>query len=175
MQSFLSALQSLAHDTVPKHLSSRLAIYSETLDPRSPASELVSRTRDYPLRNLALAFEYPNWTYGYGIGNHRLECNTWLALCTLLLCALGWKMGTVNSCSNSASWAWSSGSLWRLNIYFSLGESLKSKRVTLVSACIRDFLVLVPARFSHKLLRIHSLSRFCNEHVLLVLWAYYAV
>jgi hypothetical protein len=56
----------------PDQLSSRIAIYSETLDPRSPTSELVSRSRDYPLQNFLLAFEYPNWPYGYGIGTSSL-------------------------------------------------------------------------------------------------------
>jgi hypothetical protein len=56
----------------PEQLSSRLAIYSETLDPRSPSSELVSRTTDYPLQNLLLAFDYPRWPYGYGIGTSSL-------------------------------------------------------------------------------------------------------
>ena len=56
----------------PEQLSSRLAIYSETLDPTSPASELLSRSRDYPLQNFLLAFEYPNWPYGYGIGTASL-------------------------------------------------------------------------------------------------------
>ena len=37
----------------PDQLASRIAIYSETLDPRSPTSELVSRSRDYPLQNPA--------------------------------------------------------------------------------------------------------------------------
>jgi hypothetical protein len=56
----------------PEQLSSRLAIYSETLDPRSPSSELVSRSTDYPLQNLLLAFDYPQWPYGYGIGTSSL-------------------------------------------------------------------------------------------------------
>jgi hypothetical protein len=56
----------------PEQLSSRLAIYSETLDPTSPASELLSRTGDYPLQNILLAFEYPRWPYGYGIGTSSL-------------------------------------------------------------------------------------------------------
>jgi hypothetical protein len=56
----------------PEQLSSRLAIYSETLNPSSPASELVSRSRDYPMQNLLLAFEYPLWPYGYGIGTTSL-------------------------------------------------------------------------------------------------------
>jgi hypothetical protein len=56
----------------PEQLSSRLAIYSETLDPTSPASELYSRSGNYPLRNFLLAFDYPNWPYGYGIGTASL-------------------------------------------------------------------------------------------------------
>jgi hypothetical protein len=54
--------------TYPEALLNRLAVYSETLDPRSPASELLHRTRDYPLANLMAAFTYPRWPYGYGIG-----------------------------------------------------------------------------------------------------------
>jgi O-antigen ligase len=56
----------------PEQLSSRLAIYSETLDPTSPASELFSRAGNYPLQNLLLTFGYPNWPYGYGIGTTSL-------------------------------------------------------------------------------------------------------
>jgi hypothetical protein len=58
--------------TFPDALLSRLAVYSETLDPRSPASELVHRTRDYPLANFLAAFDYPRWPYGYGIGTMSL-------------------------------------------------------------------------------------------------------
>jgi hypothetical protein len=54
--------------TYPEALLNRLAVYSETLDPRSPTSELVHRTRDYPLANLIGAFDSPRWPYGYGIG-----------------------------------------------------------------------------------------------------------
>ncbi|MGA3200273.1 MAG: hypothetical protein ABSD89_12860 [Halobacteriota archaeon] len=56
----------------PEQLASRLAIYSETLDPTSPASELLSRSGNYPLQNLLLAFDYPKWPYGYGIGTSSL-------------------------------------------------------------------------------------------------------
>ena len=56
----------------PQELSSRLAIYSETLDPRSPTSELFSRSGNYSLQNLLQAFEYQNWPYGYGIGTASL-------------------------------------------------------------------------------------------------------
>ncbi len=56
----------------PDQVGSRLAIYSETLLLSSPASELVTRTRDYPLENLLKAFGYPRWPYGYGIGTCSL-------------------------------------------------------------------------------------------------------
>jgi hypothetical protein len=56
----------------PEQLSSRLAIYSETLDPTNPASELFTRSGNYPLQNLLQAFEYPKWPYGYGIGTSSL-------------------------------------------------------------------------------------------------------
>jgi hypothetical protein len=56
----------------PEALGSRLAIYSETLMPNSPASELVNRTQTYPLQQLAFAFEHPRWPYGYGIGTCTL-------------------------------------------------------------------------------------------------------
>lgn len=56
----------------PETLGSRLAIYDETLNPSSPASELVFRTRDYPLKNFLQAFESDRWPYGYGIGTASL-------------------------------------------------------------------------------------------------------
>lgn len=56
----------------PEAFVNRLAIYSETLDPRSPTSELVHRSRDYPLRNFLAAFDYERWPYGYGIGTISL-------------------------------------------------------------------------------------------------------
>jgi hypothetical protein len=52
----------------PEALGSRSAIYSETLMPNSPASELVNRTQVYPIKQLELAFEHPRWPYGYGLG-----------------------------------------------------------------------------------------------------------
>ena len=54
--------------TYPDAFIGRLTVYSETLDPRSSASELVHRSRDYPLANFLAAFDYPQWPYGYGIG-----------------------------------------------------------------------------------------------------------
>ena len=56
----------------PEELGSRLSIYSETLMPNSPTSELVHRTRDYPLQQLEYAFTFPLWPYGYGIGTCTL-------------------------------------------------------------------------------------------------------
>jgi len=52
----------------PQELGSRMAIYSETLMPNSPASELINRTQTYPLQQLGYAFDYPRWPYGYGLG-----------------------------------------------------------------------------------------------------------
>lgn len=58
--------------TFPDALLGRLAVYSETLSPNSPASELVHRTKDYPLQNFLGAFTYDRWPYGYGIGTTAL-------------------------------------------------------------------------------------------------------
>jgi hypothetical protein len=56
----------------PDQVASRLAIYDETLSLDSPASELIHRTRDYPLKNFMMAFEHERWPYGYGIGTATL-------------------------------------------------------------------------------------------------------
>lgn len=56
----------------PDALLGRLAVYSETLSPDSPTSELTYRARDYPLRNFVAAFTYERWPYGYGIGTTAL-------------------------------------------------------------------------------------------------------
>jgi hypothetical protein len=58
--------------TFPDAFLSRLAIYQETLDPSSAASELGNRTWDYPLQNFMGAFNYPRWPVGYGIGTTAL-------------------------------------------------------------------------------------------------------
>lgn len=58
--------------TYPDAFLNRLAVFSETLDPRSPSSELVHRVHDYPLRNFLAAFDYERWPYGYGIGTTSL-------------------------------------------------------------------------------------------------------
>jgi hypothetical protein len=56
----------------PEALLSRVAFYTETLTPGGSASELQSRTWDYPLRNFLGAFGYDRWPYGYGIGTTSL-------------------------------------------------------------------------------------------------------
>jgi hypothetical protein len=56
----------------PEAFVNRLKVYSETLDPRSPANELMHRTRDYPLANFLGAFDSPRWPYGFGIGTASL-------------------------------------------------------------------------------------------------------
>jgi hypothetical protein len=63
---------SLLMVTFPDALLGRLAVYSETIDPRSASSELMHRARDYPLRNFLGAFDYDRWPYGYGIGTTAL-------------------------------------------------------------------------------------------------------
>jgi hypothetical protein len=59
----------------PESLGPRLAIYSETLMPNSSKSDLVNRTRTYPMKQLGYAFDNPRWPYGYGLGT----------------CTLGWQ------------------------------------------------------------------------------------
>jgi len=56
----------------PQEVGSRLAIYTETLSPYSPRSELGFRSWEYPLRNFVAAFDYPRWPYGYGVGTASL-------------------------------------------------------------------------------------------------------
>ena len=56
----------------PEQVGSRVAIYSETLNPYSTASELAYRTREYPLKNFLAAFDTPRWSTGYGTGTASL-------------------------------------------------------------------------------------------------------
>ena len=56
----------------PEEVSSRVAIYTETLSPYSSQSELGFRSQTYPLENFIAAFRYPRWPYGYGIGTASL-------------------------------------------------------------------------------------------------------
>ena len=69
----LGGLSILAMAVVfPDEVGSRVAIYSETLNPYSTASELAYRTREYPLQNFLAAFDTPRWTIGYGTGTASL-------------------------------------------------------------------------------------------------------
>jgi len=56
----------------PKSIGASWAFYSETLSPTSSASELRSRTWDYPLTNLMIAVHHPRWLYGDGTGTASL-------------------------------------------------------------------------------------------------------
>jgi len=55
----------------PEALLSRVAFYTETLSPGG-ASQLQTRSWDYPLSNFLGAFGYERWPYGYGIGTLSL-------------------------------------------------------------------------------------------------------
>jgi len=56
----------------PKEAGSRMAFYTETLSPNSSASELQSRSWDYPVKNFLLAFTNANWVLGNGTGTASL-------------------------------------------------------------------------------------------------------
>jgi hypothetical protein len=56
----------------PKEVGSRIAFYSETLNPYSSASALQYRTISYPLENLRTAFDDKNWMFGNGLGTASL-------------------------------------------------------------------------------------------------------
>lgn len=58
--------------TYPDAFLGRIAAYNETLDPRSPRSELVYRAHDYPLAEFLKAFNNSRWSYGYGLGTASL-------------------------------------------------------------------------------------------------------
>jgi hypothetical protein len=69
----VGGLALLAMTTIfPEQIGSRFAVYSETLSPDSPASELVYRARDYPFKNFLYAFQYEHWVTGYGTGTCSL-------------------------------------------------------------------------------------------------------
>ena len=69
---FVAIALSILVGIFPQAVGSRLAIYTETLSPYSPESELGLRSWDYPLQNFVAAFDYPRWPYGYGIGTASL-------------------------------------------------------------------------------------------------------
>jgi hypothetical protein len=56
----------------PEDAGSRIAFYTETLNPSSSAYEGGIRTWDYPIQNLLDAFATPNWVTGNGIGTATL-------------------------------------------------------------------------------------------------------
>lgn len=56
----------------PEAFYSRIAFYSETMSLDSPASEVVFRARDYPLKNFLAAFDHDDWLYGNGTGTVSL-------------------------------------------------------------------------------------------------------
>ena len=56
----------------PNKIGASWAFYSETLDPRSSASELQNRSWDYPLANLTVAFQNNDWVFGRGTGTASL-------------------------------------------------------------------------------------------------------
>jgi hypothetical protein len=69
----VAGLALLAMITIfPEQIGSRFALYSETLSPDSPASELVYRARDYPFKNFLFSFLYEHWATGYGMGTCSL-------------------------------------------------------------------------------------------------------
>jgi hypothetical protein len=69
---FVAIALSILVGMFPKEVSSRVAIYAETLSPYSSQSELGFRSQQYPLQNFVAAFDYPHWPYGYGIGTASL-------------------------------------------------------------------------------------------------------
>jgi len=56
----------------PQQAGSRLQFYTDTLLPNSSDYQLGFRTWDYPLNNLLMAFDQPNWVWGNGIGTTAL-------------------------------------------------------------------------------------------------------
>src|SRR5271154_6838974 len=56
----------------PSELAPRVAFYTESLDPSSPASEVNNRAWSYPIQNLVGAFGNANWVLGNGIGTASL-------------------------------------------------------------------------------------------------------
>ena len=56
----------------PEEAAPRIAFYMETLNPKSSAFEVGSRTWDYPMGGLISAIEQPHWLAGNGIGTASL-------------------------------------------------------------------------------------------------------
>jgi hypothetical protein len=62
----------LLAEVFPVVLGSNWAFLSETLAYKGEGSELASRSWDYPIRNLELAFAHDRWVVGYGTGLNSL-------------------------------------------------------------------------------------------------------
>jgi hypothetical protein len=73
-RSFVVAALSLAALLLffPEDAGSRIAFYTETLNPSSSAYQGVNRSWDYPVDNFLSAFKQPNWILGNGIGTASL-------------------------------------------------------------------------------------------------------
>ena len=56
----------------PKEAGSRVEYYTETLLPGGSSYQLENRTWDYPIEELQLVFNGPNWALGNGIGTASL-------------------------------------------------------------------------------------------------------
>ncbi|HXM98601.1 MAG TPA: hypothetical protein VN982_09020 [Candidatus Dormibacteraeota bacterium] len=56
----------------PEAVASRFEFYFETLLSAGPQNELAYRTQTYPWINFLLAFDYPGWELGHGIGTASL-------------------------------------------------------------------------------------------------------
>ena len=69
---FIGGAMILLMVVFPEKLGTRLTIYSETLLPSSPSSELVNRTQTYPIQQLEYAFADPRWPIGHGTGTSGL-------------------------------------------------------------------------------------------------------
>src|SRR5260221_5969551 len=80
----------------PEEINSRLAIYNETLNPYSSASELVYRAHEYPLKNFIAAFDTPTGCMVMESELPRLEFNMWLGFCTRQTREWEWKAATGN-------------------------------------------------------------------------------
>jgi hypothetical protein len=80
----------------PKELDSRLTVYSETLLPSSPGSELINRTHDYPMGQLKNAFRDPHWLIGNGTGTSGLGLQYLRRIFNLLPLPIGVESGIGN-------------------------------------------------------------------------------
>ncbi|MCU1343642.1 MAG: hypothetical protein JWN92_3065 [Candidatus Acidoferrum typicum] len=62
----------LMAEVFPAAIGPNWAFLSETLAFQGEGSEFTSRSWDYPVRNLVLAFQHERWVYGYGTGLNSL-------------------------------------------------------------------------------------------------------